>query len=175
MEMPDWKVVLGAVAPALATALGGPLAGVAVQAIGAALLGSKDVSAEEVEKAIAVAGPDALIELKKADLQFKRDMAQLGVDYERLAMEDRDSARRREVQSGDLWTPRLLAGGVTVGFFGVLVWLLWAGIPANGGEALLVMLGSLGAAWAGVISYYFGSSAGSRHKSDLLAVGERKS
>jgi ABC-type glycerol-3-phosphate transport system substrate-binding protein len=176
MEMPDWKVVVRTVAPALATALGTPLAGMATRVIADALLGpgTTDASEEALAMAVQSATPDQLIALKTADLQFKKDIAALGVDIERLANEDRDSARRREIQTGDLMTPRLLAGGVTLGFFGVLIWLLADGIPPNGGEALLVMLGSLGTAWAGVISYYFGSSAGSRHKSDLLAIGGSK-
>lgn len=170
----DWKAVVRTVAPALATALGTPLAGMATKVITDALLGEGIESATDdmLANAVQTASPDALIKLKEADLQFKRDMARLEIDLEQIAAGDRASARQREVSTGDMWTPRMLAGGVTLGFFGVLTWLLSAGIPPNGGEALLVMLGSLGTAWAGIIAYYFGSSAGSRHKSDLLAKAE---
>lgn len=170
----DWKAVIRTVAPALATALGTPLAGMATKVITDALLGADatDTSDEAIAMAVQSGGPDALIKLKEAELQFRRDMAKLEIDLEQIAAGDRASARQREATTGDVWTPRVLASGVTIGFFGVLVWLLAYGIPENGGEALLVMLGSLGTAWAGVISYYFGSSAGSRHKSDLLAQSE---
>jgi hypothetical protein len=37
----DWKKIVGAVAPTLATALGGPLAGMAAAAVSDALLGKR--------------------------------------------------------------------------------------------------------------------------------------
>lgn len=165
----NWKKIVGGVAPALATALGGPLAGVAAAAVSDALLGKPNGSDGEIAAALTAGGPDALLKLKQADQAFASRMKELDIDLEKLHQADRSSAREREAKAGDSITPRSLAFLVTAGFFGVLGWLLAYGKPIDGGDALLVMLGSLGTAWASVIAYYFGSSAGSKEKSEMLA------
>lgn len=166
----DWKRIAATVAPSLATALGGPLAGVAVSAISEQLLGRPDGTEAEVATALRVGGSDALLKLKEAEQAFTLKLKELDIDLERLHQADRANARDREAKTGDVWTPRLLAFFVTGGFFGVLSFLLLVGKPVDGGDALLVMLGALGGAWASVVAYYFGSSAGSAAKTDLLAA-----
>lgn len=155
------------VAPSIATAVGGPLAGMATKMISEALLGKPDGTEAELVEAAAKATPEQLLALKQAEQNFVIKMRELDIDLERIANEDRSSARNREIKAKDL-TPRFLAAAVTFGFFGVLSWMIANGLPANGGEAMLVMLGTLGTAWGAIISYYFGSSAGSREKTDQL-------
>ena len=165
----DWKKLAAAVAPGIATALGGPLAGVAVSAISDKLLGKPDGTESEIATAMATGGTDALAKLKEAEQAFQVRMRELDIDLERVHQADRDGARQREANTNDTLTPRLLAMGITCGFFGVLGWLLTQGKPETGGDALLVMLGALGGAWASVVAYYFGSSSGSAAKTRILA------
>jgi hypothetical protein len=47
--------------------------------------------------------------------------------------------------------------------------MLLNGMPQSGTEALLMMLGALGTAWTGVVNFYYGSSAGSKAKTDAMA------
>ena len=103
-------------------------------------------------------------EAKMADIE-----ATLKINLEKIAAEDRNSARQREMTVLD-WTPRILAYMTTCGFFSILLVMLFASMPINDQthDVLLVMLGSLGTAWTGVIAYYFGSSAGSAAKTVLL-------
>jgi len=167
----DWKGALGNLAPMLATALGGPLAGGAVAAITAALGLGPDASDAEIAKKLATASPDTLLQLKKAEQDFAVRMAELGfsseTDLEKIAAHDRADARHREVERQD-WTPRILAYLVTAGFFGMLSVMVFAAIPAASKEPLYILLGSLGTAWTSIISYYFGSTAGGQKKSELL-------
>lgn len=157
--------------PWLGTAVGGPLGGLAVSAIGK-VLGLSDATEASIKSAIAGATPEQMLALKKADQDFALQMRQMGLknvsDLEAIAAGDRASARAREGVVKDR-TPSILAYGVSVGFFGVLAYVLNYGTPQHGGEALLVMLGSLGTAWAGIIAYYFGSSAGSAKKDVTIA------
>jgi hypothetical protein len=64
------------------------------------------------------------------------------------------------------YLPPTLAIGVTVGFFGILFGLMFGQIEHA--PQIDIMLGSLGTAWTGIIAFYFGSSAGSQAKDDLL-------
>jgi hypothetical protein len=156
------------VAPSIASAVGGPLAGMATRAISEALLGKPDGSEQELAEAAARATPEQLLALKQAEQDFAVKMRELDIDLERIANEDRSSARNREVATRD-WTPRVLAGLVTGGYFGVLFYMLKNGLPQHGGsEAMLVMLGTLGTAWGGIMAYYFGSSAGSKAKDEAM-------
>jgi hypothetical protein len=139
----------------------------ATRAISEALLGRPDGTEDELVEAAKTATPEQLLALKQAEQDFAVRMRELDIDLERITSADRNSAREREIKTGD-WTPRALAAAVTFGFFGVLSWMIANGLPANGGEAMLVMLGTLGTAWGAIISYYFGSSAGSREKTQQL-------
>jgi hypothetical protein len=159
--------LIGTIAPTIATALGGPLAGMAVRAVSTALLGHEGGTEADIMAATGQATPDQLSALKKIDADFKVQMESLDIDLERIAAADRDSARNMQIETRD-WIPRALAVGVTAGFFGILVWILIYGLPESGKESLLLLLGALQTAWTGIVSFYFGSSAGSQKKDQLL-------
>ncbi len=99
-------------------------------------------------------------------------MAALSVDIEKLANEDRASARQREIATGDQWTPRVLAYLLTVGFFGVLGSVMAWGVPDSARDTVNLLLGSLGTVWLGAMAYYHGTTAGSRAKTEMLAKME---
>ncbi len=158
--------VLRTVAPTIALAVGGPFGPLASAAISAAL-GTPKGDDKAAEAALLTATPDQLLALTKENDAFQVQMKQLGIDEEKLVFDDIANARAREIAIKDS-TPRYLAYLVTVGFFGILGYLVVEGKPVQGGDVMLVMVGSLGTAWTGIVGYFFGSSAGSASKTDAL-------
>ena len=108
---------------------------------------------------------DQIASVQQAEIALKAKAQELGLDFEQLAVTDRKSAR--EMQSNThSFIPPVLAILVTIGFFGILYGLMTEQFKTS--DALLLMLGSLGTAWTGVIAFYFGSSAGSQAKDAML-------
>jgi hypothetical protein len=140
------------IAPALATAVAGPLGGAAVSAI-ASKFGVSD-SVEAVAKAIA------------GDPQAAQKLAELELEYAKLDAADRDSARKRELEiatsTAAPWYSKMVTPILAVGMFllwaGVNVLLLSSNIPDAMREIVIRMLGSLDAATMLILSYYFGNS-----------------
>ena len=60
-----------------------------------------------------------------------------------------------------------LAGLTTVGFFAVLGLILTKTVPLES-PPVLVLLGTLGSGWTTVLGFYFGSSMGSKQKTELM-------
>ena len=161
----DW---LKKIAPTTATLLLGPLGGLAVEVLGPAL-GIEDATVDKVKDTLSKGNlsGDQLAALKQAEITLAARLKELDIDLEKIHAGDRDSARRREMEVKD-YVPGILAGIITVGFFGVLGYMLKYSLPETGRDALLVMLGALGGAWGSVVAYYFGSSSGSTSKNALI-------
>ena len=89
----NWKNLLGSIAPTFATALGGPMAGMAVKALSGALLGHEDATEADIGLAMANASPSDLLKIKEADNAFKLEMQKNGIDLEKIAADDRANGR----------------------------------------------------------------------------------
>jgi len=154
---------LAQIAPGIATALGGPLAGLAVSAISKAL----GIDEKEVQNTIdsGKLSAEQLASLKQAEIELQAKAQELGLDFEKLAVDDRKSARDMQTATKSS-IPAILAIGVTIGFFGILFGLMTDNVTKS--DALLLMLGSLGTAWTAIVSFYFGSSASSQNKDEML-------
>lgn len=160
--MDDLISMVKGFAPGLATALGGPLAGVAVSAL-SKQLGVKD-EVNAVMKAI-TNDPEAEAKIK-----------QLEHDKFKAVLADKANARDREarvVESANaplinkIVTPAL-ALGVTGLSFVLFAVLIFVEVKPEAKDILIYILGVLSAAVTQILSYYFGSSIGSKDKDDQL-------
>lgn len=57
---------------------------------------------------------------------------------------------------------------IIVGFFALLVILIFKPIPENNSEVLNLAIGSLLSSFSMVVGYFYGSSAGSAQKTELM-------
>ncbi len=153
------------IAPTVATALGGPLAGMAISAVSKAIGVDEDKVGDLIKDNKLTA--EQIAQVKVAEIELQKQAQELGLNFAKLEVDDRKSAREMQATTRSI-VPPALAGLVTIGFFGILIMMLLGKVDSNN-PAILMMLGSLGTAWTGIIAYYFGSSAGSQAKTDLLS------
>ena len=154
--MSDWKSTLAAIAPGIATALGGPLAGMAVN-VATSALGIEPTEAA-LEAAVTNGNPDALLKLKEAENRFR-------LEEKRLGVQDRDSARGLAKAKGVL--PQVILSTVyTIGYFWLMKVLIVDGVEiAESVEPLVLgLIGVMSAAQVQIMNFWFGSSAGSKAK-----------
>lgn len=157
--MHDLLKLLGNIAPALATAVAGPLGGAAVSAI-AAKFGVED-TVEAVTQAV------------KADPEAALKLAQ--IDVEKLKMQYANTADARAMQvaalnQSDIFSKRFtmyltafwsVAAAVYIGF------ITFSVIPDNNVRFADTILGFiLGTVIATMLNFWFGSSIGSKEKAE---------
>jgi hypothetical protein len=151
--------ILKGVAPALATAVAGPAGGLAVGWI-ADKLGIPDSTVEGVTAAL-TGNPEMTLKLKELDLE-----------YAKLEVADRDSARKAyaavatsEYSSAlDKMVVPILALGVVGLAFTLIGVLMFVNTPQDQQQIIIFALGFITSAAGQVLSFYFGSSQGSKDK-----------
>lgn len=156
--MSDWKKIVGSVAPTIATALGGPLAGVATKFLAENLLGDSGKGVEDIEKYISGATPEQLVQMKQIEAQFKIEMKKADIDVQKLAVDDRKSAR--ELFKINVWPQIILSSVFIVGYFGIL-WLLFGGtivLDTSIRDMAGILLGVLTSGIPMILRFWFGGS-----------------
>lgn len=161
----DWKGTLAAVAPTVATALGGPLAGVAVKMAADAL--GVEPNEEAIQNVIATGDPEVMVKLKQLENDFTLKMEELGVEKQRLSNANTDSARSMQKENKSL-VPPVLSVITVVGFFGLLIGAAFGVLTLTGSDVMMLLLGVLARETASVYNFWLGSSHGSQEKTALL-------
>jgi len=150
------------------------LVSMAANAVSGALGNKVDSSVDSIVSAVQGATPEQLVALKQAELDFQAKMQAMGFSHEeelaQIEVADRDSARAREISVRD-FMPKVLGGGVVAGFI-VATFLILTGHGKADSVMAGTLIGYLSAKAELVLAYYFGSSAGSDRKTELLAQGK---
>jgi hypothetical protein len=166
----DW---IKNIAPLLGSALGGPLGGAAATLI-AEKLGLTESTVEAVKATLAgnSLSADQISSIKLAELDFKCFLEENKIKMEEFASADRKDARAMQVAVRS-WVPAALSAIVTVGYFGILIGIMQGYLHIAGdSQALLILLGGLSTGWGVIMSFWFGTTSDSGHKTDLLAASE---
>lgn len=162
---------LKTIAPTVATALGGPLAGAAVAAIGSAL--NMDAPTQKAIETAITSGqltPEQLSQLKQLELKYQADEKERGFKYAELAFKDRDSARQNNVAGGIQGRLFIMSVLLLVATLGCEIYVLFAGYPTAVADIVVGrVLGLMDSVALMVLAYYYGTSSGSAAKTELLA------
>jgi hypothetical protein len=113
------------------------------------------------------------MKVKEADQAFKTKMRELGIRESELHQKDRASAREMAAKLG-MWPQVVLSIIYTAGYF-VMLYLLISGDwhpPQNSEELVAGLVGVLTAGVIKVMDFWFGSSVGSKQKTQVMAAGE---
>lgn len=169
--MATWTDTLTKLAPTVATALLGPLGGLAVSAIGN-IIGIDNATQDTIKAAIddGRLTPEHIAELKKLEMSYIENEKERGFKYAELSFKDRDSARQANVQGGTqgkvFWLSLVLLT-VTLGSEAAVLFL---GYPVGTSEMVVGrVLGLMDAIAMMVMAYHYGTNSSSNEKTLLLA------
>ena len=172
MNIPEWLLKL---APTVATALGGPLAGIAVSALGNAL-GVPDATQEKISDILQSGNMtgEQIAAVKVAELELKKHESDNGFKFAELEVRDRESARAMQIATKSN-TPEVLSWLIVAATLGLEGWVLLYGLPSDAPELVVGrILGTLDTAFTGVLAYWLGSTVGSKIKDATIATQAAK-
>lgn len=157
----NWKETLATIAPVLATAFGGPLAGTATKFFAGKFLGDKNASLADVESFILNASPKQLFAIKESENEFKVAMANIGVDVFKIEANDKKNARAEHKHS---YMPAVLSIALSLVVAGILYMLFYLEPPEGSRDVLFMLLGVVIKEWGGSMQYWFGTTRSSANK-----------
>jgi len=166
----DWKTIVRSVAPALGTALGGPLGGVATKTIAEKWLGKPDAGEDEIAAAVTNATPEQLAHLRQIDADYKVEMERLGLD--KIRAENEDRANARDLYAHDKIPQNILAYLFVTGFFVTLYAVATSEsirtLSDGRFQVFSLLIGILISEIPRIMHFFFGSSTGSKLKTAIL-------
>jgi len=147
------SLILSTICPILGSAIDGPLSIIVARQISNCLLGKPDGTPKEISSAIILATSEQLVLLKGIEVEFNK-----------LSPNPIHS-----VEKATDWTPKFIAMITITSFFTyiglVTFYPFERPLPM---EFVNLAIGWIGGVATAIVSYYFGSSSGSKQKSDII-------
>jgi hypothetical protein len=176
----DLKSALTSIAPTLATMLAGPFAGTAVAALESACGLTQGSGTDAITKVIQGGGmtPEITAAIRAADQKHAETMGQQGIDLakinldfeaaqDKVAADDRDSARKMEIAKHSVW-PGVLSALTTAGVLGIIGARMY-GLNLPNDPTTVQLIGSLTTGWGMAMAYWLGTTRQSANAVNLLA------
>jgi len=167
--MSFWDDISG-LAPTLVAALTGniPAAAASAAAFIAKQFGWTDPTPESVKKQLPTLTADQLIKLQQIELQFQ----QLSNDSEDMELGDSQDARSTKVQLAKMGyyekTTSNLSYLIFIAFCAFAACLFIFPIPKENTQAVYTLFGILGTVMVWMCGFWYGSSTGSKTKTNIL-------
>lgn len=160
--------IVGKVAPVLGSLLtaAGPVGAAAAAAIDA-VLGEK--ASLNFSESLKNATPEQVVRLREVEYEFRARMRQLDVEEQKAFLLDTADARKSNAETKDS-TPRILSYVIVSAVLLYIGAVTFMPISDSGlslaKDIMLYLVGVL----TSVLAYWFGSSIGSKAKSDQISV-----
>lgn len=164
MNWESLKRMVGEYAPVAGSLLGGPAGG----AIGTLISGFLGV--ENTPDAVAEAlkqNPQAAIELRKFDHEYRGQLAELTFKTLQEEMKDKQHAR---VTHKDHWMPSAITLVLALMVTGIFCTLVWVPISETLTNVLYLMVGQVVGAFMTAIAYWLGTSRSSKEKDNRMVA-----
>lgn len=160
------KDIIGAVAPTIATVLGGPLAGAAVASVSKAIFGKEDATEDEIKEALLAASPETLERIKETEIEYQKFVMGLRVELEQSYLKDVQDARLRHSNNVYILLLGVFVILACVVAICLIVHTISTGVINTSIDILIgSIVGSIFTVLIQVVSYFFGSSQGNNTES----------
>lgn len=172
------KSLVGKIAPTVALALGGPLAGGVVAALSQALLGKPDATPDELNNTLLSGNltPEQIVQIKQIDADLKKHEADVGFQYKDLEykttvanLADVASARQRQVDLKDNM-PQIITTVVFLLYAAEFAFFASGHMPTDEFTKALITraFGTLDGIMITCVAFFMGTSKGSKNATAAL-------
>jgi hypothetical protein len=156
-QLVNIKKIIQSVAPFIGTLIGGPFTGIATTILGEIFCNDEKASLLEIEKAVSKASPEQFIRLREISAQKEKDFLEVGLNLEKIAALDRDSARDMQKVTRS-FVPAFLSITALLGFLATIAASIYFPIPDDSQEAVGILIGTLGTLTGMGFKFWFGST-----------------